>query len=82
MLTFEAIMETIEKEDMGAIIKNCAKSSVEEAKAAIRTHPKQEMQITETKDARTCIAICPRDYHPDEAVKAAGIAGLFKRRKR
>ena len=82
MLTFEAIMETIEKEDMGAIIKSCAKSSVEEAKAAIKNHPNLKMKITETKDAGTCIAICPRDYHPDEAVKAARIAGIFKRRKK
>lgn len=82
MLTFEAIMKTIEKEDMGAIIQNCAKSSVEEAKAAIKNHPNLEMKITETKDAGTCIAIYPRGFHPDEATKAAGLAGLFKRRKK
>ena len=82
MLTFESIMETIEKEDMGAIVKNCAKSSVEEAKAAIKNHPNLEMQITETKDAGTCIAICPRGFHPDKATKAAGLAGLFRRRKK
>ncbi len=82
MLTFDAMMSAIEKEDIGTIVKNCAKSSVEEAKAAIKNHPNLEMNITETKDAGTCIVIYPRGFHPEEAAEKAGLAGLFKRHKK
>lgn len=81
-VTFEEIMGTIAREHAGVIVRNCAPKSVEEAKEAAKKHPELTLKIYKTKEYGTCIAICPRDYHPDEAVKAAGLAGLFKRRKK
>lgn len=37
-LTFDAIMDSVEKEQLGVMVKNCAPSSVEEAKAAKKNH--------------------------------------------
>lgn len=61
MLTFEAIMQTVEREDLGVMVKNCAKTSVEEAQAAIKNHPKLMLAIEQTSDAGTCIIIKPKE---------------------
>lgn len=85
MVTFEAIMETAEREKMGVIVRNCNPISVAEAKAAIKNHPELEMKITPTKDAGTCIAIAPRGFHADEAIRVAGhenVARIFKKKNR
>lgn len=60
-LTFEAIMDTVEKEQLGIMVRNCAPSSVEEAKVAKKNHPNVIMKIAETSDAGTCIGILPKD---------------------
>ena len=82
MVTFDELIDAARHDKVGIIVKNCAPSSVKEAEAAIKNYPDMEVKITKTKDAGTCVAICPSDYHPDEAVKAAGLAGLFRRHKR
>lgn len=61
MLTFEAIMQTVEREDIEVVVKNCAKSSVEEAREAIKNHPKLMLAIEQTSDAGTCVIITPKE---------------------
>lgn len=82
MVTFDELIDAARHDEVGIIVKNCAPSSVKEAEEAIKNYPDMEIKVTKTKDAGTCVAICPKNYHPDEAVKAAGLAGLFRRHKK
>lgn len=84
MVTFEDIMRTMEQEQMGVVARNCTPLSVAEARHASKNHPELELTIVQTKDAGTCVAIAPRGFHADEAIKVAGhkkVARIFKRKK-
>lgn len=84
MVTFEDIMRTVEREQMGVVVRNCTPLSVAEARHASKNHPELELTITQTKDAGTCVAIAPRGFYADEAIKVAGyekVARIFKRKK-
>ena len=61
MLTFEEIMEAVESENLGVMVKKCAESSVKEAQEAIKNHPKLKLAIEETSDAGTCVIVVPKD---------------------
>lgn len=61
MLTFEDIMQAVERDDLGIMVKNCAESSVKEAQEAIKNHPKLKLAIEETCDAGTCVIIVPKN---------------------
>lgn len=89
MVTFDAIMETAEREDMGVMVRNCAGISVAEAKAAAKRHPKIKLEIFKTADSGTCIAIKPRHFTSTgdemEAIYVKGhenVSRIFKKKKR
>ena len=64
-VTFEEIMETVAREQVGVIVRNCAPKSVEEAKEAAKKHPELTLKIYKTKEYGTCIAIKPCDFKSD-----------------
>ena len=88
MITFEEIMSTCEEKQMGTFVRRCNKSSVEEAKEAIKNHPGLEMDIMQVKNYGVCIAIKPKSFESIpgeiEAVHAKGyesIKRIFRSRK-
>lgn len=87
-ITFDAIMQTAKKEQMGVIVRHCAPKSVQEAKEAIRSYPELTLKIYKTKEDGTCIAIKPRDFKSDAdeivPIVAKGheaLRRIFKRQK-
>lgn len=80
MITFEEIMSTCEEKQVGTFVRRCAKSSVEEAKEAIKNHPGLEMDILQVKNYGVCIAIKPKSFKTAagdiEMVRAKGYESL------
>lgn len=88
MITFEEIMSTCEEKQIGTFVRRCNKSSVEEAREAIKNHPGLEMDIMQVKNYGVCIAIKPKGFETTaseiEAVHAKGyesIKQIFRSRK-
>lgn len=88
MISFEEIMTTCEEKQIGTFVRRCAKSSVEEAKEAIKNHPGLEMDILQVKNYGVCIAINPKSFKTTageiEAVRVKGYESLkriFRSRK-
>lgn len=73
MLTFDTIAKAARKGLAGTVVRNCAPASIEEAKATAKKYPDVEILIKKTKHQGTCIAIAPKGYNAEEAIKMADI---------
>lgn len=87
MITFEEIMTTCERQNIGTVVRNCAKTSIKEAKEASKNHPGLKTVIFESDSHGTCVQICPAEFMTADDIVALHVKGhkalkkIFRSRK-
>lgn len=86
-VTFDEIMRTLEREQVGTVVRNCLPGSVKEAQEAATKHPTLKLDIFKDPEHGTCIVIMPRGSKITGGAQAiwlkgnAAVAAFFRKRK-
>lgn len=86
MVTFDRIMETVERERVAVCVRNCLPASLLEAAAAAEKHPKLVVEFFNDEKNGICISIKPKEFKSSgaQAVRLAGhksVVAFFRKKK-